>query len=867
MKKVFTLIIALFLMQNLLSASEQVIITSWLSTTPFEVNYPLFYDTPNVKGNTFTDRQLLSFGHVNLDGHQPEAGKELVSINGQSLTWMPLMANDDGFVLIEENAPGDQPQIVWMAAYLQTGRWLEASLELHSPYMMEARLNGKVIGTKTGIDTDEDNIGKLSHDLKLPRGTHLLTVKMLRPPQNGQEWRLKGIISLEEPYEPTNILPKTSPEGIKDILHFMDGVKISSVRPSPDGSLFAISYRQSLPPSDRSESWTEIRRFSDIGLVHSFRHASVSRLGWLPQSNAVSYTSTRDGKTTIYHHNLETGEKQIIAEGLEDFSGMRWSPDESYIIYTIREEGSGTDATMRHILGMQDRQGHFRHRSFLYKLDVASGLHTRLTHGSQTTSLHDISPDSSKLVFSQTRPDYLERPYFKHDLFIMDIKSFTVDTLLANKRWSVSTRFSPDGTQLLATGGPSAFDRIGENIPDGMIANNYDTQAFLLNLDDRSVKPITFDFDPSVASVYWHAVDNHIYILAGENDYRRLFRYDVRRDRIDRIETASEYISSINFASNERVATFIGNKANEHPKAYTLNLRNDSYTLLEDTDAERYRHVVFGDVREWDFTASTGAEISGRYYLPPDFDPEKKYPMIVYQYGGTNPVSRAFGGRYPLNIWAGHGYVVYVLQPSGATGFGQAFSAAHVNNWGKTVADEIIEGTQKFLDAHPFVDPERVGVAGASYGGFMTMLLLTHTDIFATGISHAGISSIASYWGEGYYGFSYSAEATANRFPWDSPEIYIGQSPLYRADKVNTPLLLITGDSDTNVPPGESIQMYTALKLLGREVELVLVEGENHHILTYNKRLQWHDAFMAWWDKYLKGQPEWWEEQFPGGNY
>jgi dipeptidyl aminopeptidase/acylaminoacyl peptidase len=260
-------------------------------------------------------------------------------------------------------------------------------------------------------------------------------------------------------------------------------------------------------------------------------------------------------------------------------------------------------------------------------------------------------------------------------------------------------------------------------------------------------------------------------------------------------------------------------------------------------------------------------EITGRVYYPPHFDPEKKYPVIVYYYGGIRPVGRTFGGRYPFNLWAGNDYLVYVLQPSGAVGFGQEFSAAHVNNWGLTVADEIIEGAQKFLEAHTYADATKVGCAGASYGGFMTMLLLTRTDIFTAAISHAGISSISSYWGEGFWGYSYSAGASANSFPWNNKDLYIGQSPLFHADKINTPLLLLTGDSDTNVPPGESIQMYTALKLLGRPVELVLVKGEDHHILPYSKRILWHKAIMAWWDKYLKGQGEWWEEQFPEKNF
>jgi dipeptidyl aminopeptidase/acylaminoacyl peptidase len=250
-------------------------------------------------------------------------------------------------------------------------------------------------------------------------------------------------------------------------------------------------------------------------------------------------------------------------------------------------------------------------------------------------------------------------------------------------------------------------------------------------------------------------------------------------------------------------------------------------------------------------------------YYPPDFSPERKYPCIVYYYGGTNPVGRDFGGRYPKQYWAAHGYVVYVLQPSGAVGFGQAFSAYHVNDWGKIVADEIIAGVQKFLDAHPFVDRNRVGGIGASYGGFMTMLLVTRTDLFAAAVSHAGISDITSYWGEGYWGFLYSAVATANSFPWNRKDIYVQQSPIYRADQIHTPLLLLHGTKDTNVPPVESHELFAALKILQRPVELVEIPGENHWVMDYRKRKIWTQTIMAWFDRWLKDQPEWWNHLYP----
>jgi dipeptidyl aminopeptidase/acylaminoacyl peptidase len=145
----------------------------------------------------------------------------------------------------------------------------------------------------------------------------------------------------------------------------------------------------------------------------------------------------------------------------------------------------------------------------------------------------------------------------------------------------------------------------------------------------------------------------------------------------------------------------------------------------------------------------------------------------------------------------------------------------------------------------------------------MTMLLQTQTDIFTCAISHAGISSISSYWGEGYWGYGYSANAAGDSYPWNRKDIYIDQSALFNADKINTPLLLLHGSEDTNVPLGESLQLWVGLKILGRPVEMVQVEGEDHWILTYSKRIEWHNTIMAWFDKWLKEETGDWKQLFP----
>ena len=865
--KLLIIYLSLLLLPGFVFGSNSLVISRWLTTGPLVIDVPAFYQTPNTLGKTFSDEQLLAFPHITLKDLYPEENQPIGWKAGQSQKWVPISTNEKGVLALSDSSKNDLPHVLYVSTYIRTDRWASAQLQVNSNYMLEAFLNGKRILTKTSVSKDAEAPGRSTANIKLPKGNHLLVIKTLKPAQSTNPWALSASLMVNEPFAIGNFYPNLSPQTIKDINHIMDGVKITRVQPSADGKHYAISYRQSLPPGDQSETWTDIRRFSDNQLVQTFRNSRATQFSWLPSGSVLSYVNTRNNQSTIFRHDIITGEITTHLEDEERLESFRWSPDGSFIVYTIREDGTNADATLRRVHGMEDRQPGWRNRRFLFKYDVSTGFRKQLTFGNITTSLLDISPDGKHILINKTRPDFSERPFFKSDLILIDLATLTADTLAGNQRWGVSATFSPDGTQLLALGGPSSFNGAGANVPEGTIPNNYDRQAFIFDLKARTINPITLNFDPSVVSAFWHPADNNIYFLTVDKDFQRIYRYETRRGKFALISTEADMITSMDFADKALIGTFMGSDTNAPSRAFQWNLRNQQIQVLADTESFNYRNVELGANKDWNFTTSTQVNVIGRYYLPPDFDPTRKYPLIVYYYAGTTPVGRTFGGRYPLGLWASNGYIVYVMQPSGAIGFGQEFSAAHVNNWGITVADEIIEATKAFIQAHPFVEANRVGAIGASYGGFMTKLLLTRTDLFAAAISHAGISSISSYWGQGFWGYSYSAEASAESFPWNRPDIYVDHSPLFLADRINTPLLMLTGDSDTNVPPGESIQMYTALKLLGRPVELVMIKGEDHTILTYNRRIEWHNTIMAWWEKHLKGYPEWWNDLFPPRNF
>lgn len=465
---------------------------------------------------------------------------------------------------------------------------------------------------------------------------------------------------------------------------------------------------------------------------------------------------------------------------------------------------------------------------------------------------------------STSKPDITRCPFSLSSLFEIDLTTLQADTLVAWDAYLGSASYSPDGKQLLVTGSPSAFGGIGKNCGEHPIANDFDTQAFIMDLATKKVQAITRDFNPTVSLVQWNRVDGCIYFDTTDGDCRHIYRYVPKTGGFEMLPLEEDVITSFTLANdNPVVAAYVGGGNTSTGVAYTYDTKKKVSTLLANPMKPILDKIELGQMEEWNFTASDGTEIKGMVCLPPSFDPNKKYPLIVYYYGGTTPTTRGITSPYCAQLFASRDYVVYVIQPSGAIGYGQEFSARHVNAWGERTADEIIEGTKKFCAAHPFVNDKRIGCLGASYGGFMTMYLQTKTDMFAAAASHAGISNVTSYWGEGYWGYSYNSVAAADSYPWNNLDLFTKYGALFNADKINTPLLLLHGTVDTNVPIGESIQLYNALKILGKPVEFITVDGENHFVLDYAKRELWHNSIMAWFARWLQDSPAWWNDLYP----
>jgi dipeptidyl aminopeptidase/acylaminoacyl peptidase len=833
MKKI-TGLLFLLLITGVTTAQNKTVCQDWRISGVTRLFMPFFADQPSVDGKTFDAAALL----------------ENVQTDDADLKSWPVVTIPGDSVLTSVNS---ENQMVRMAGFISSDRWTKASINISTNAIFELSLNGKRVKSQ-GKPSDRP----VKIDLTLGTGIHEMSLKLI-----SMEKTLRFAADLSAANDSAVLSWSTNPTRTLTINDVLEGVSISGARLSNSGKYLLIQTNEVLAGSGKIQSSFQVYDMELKRNLFALRNNAL-RADWMPKSDRLYYQVNRNETSDVIIYDMKSGTESVAASGLKSAGRIVWSPAEDYFIYSRNEEAEKT-GDLKRVFDNEDRIPGTRNRSYLYMYNPGTKVSQPLTAGSRSAMLQAISPDGRRVLFSVSRQDYSEPPFSKQTLYELEISTMRLDTIWSDKLHGGSCQYSPDGTQLLVSGGPETFGSLGVKVSEGRIPNSYDTQLFLFDLKSRKAEPLTRNFDPAAGMAYW-APDGKIYLTATERDYVNLYRLDPKRRSFTKIDVPVEVITSVDYAKNNSIAVLRGTSISIPDRLYTLDLSTGKSTLLCDPAAGRLENVISCQTEEWNFKNSRGTTIFGRVYYPVNYDPSKMYPLIVNFYGGTTPTSRAFGGRYPKEIWAAEGYMVYVLQPSGATGFGQDFSALHVNGWGREAIDDIIEGTKKFLAAFPSADADNVGCIGASYGGFTTMMLQTRTDIFRTAIAHAGISDITSYWGEGYWGYSYSAGATTGSYPWNRRDIYVDNSPLFNADKFSNSILLLHGTADTNVPPGESLQYYAALKILGKDVEMVLVSGENHQILDYKKRIEWHNTIMSWFDMKLKNQPQHWNEMYPDKN-
>lgn len=802
------------MLMTVMMASSQVKtdITQFNLAGPHAVTTPVAFDTVDVQGKKYDDKTLL---------------------NAVSLS-SPVTKLFDGQVLPSLE---DSRSVGLLTFYVNNSDYLKGKIEVKGPKNYKLFIDG----------------AEGSPDLKLAPEHHTFIIKYLAEPKDTDSIH----VTIDAPQAIAYTLENRHPYMVHDLT---DGKRVRGISLSADGQFVVVSY-QTTERGGNSRWDYELRETKTQRLISRPSHNPR----WMPKSIAWLEEEKEGNKRVLYKVEPLNGARTRFAYDIPEGS-YTVSPTEDYLIFSIEEKGPKEDKDVFEVLEMDDRQLGWRDRRYLAKYDIATGITQRITFGTKGERLSDISQDGRKLLIVSSYSRLAKRPTEVEDVFVMDTQTLKMDTLFTCIGFLGRGGFSPDGTQILFTGTPEAFDRIGCQLPESVTPSMTENELFLYDIASKQVTPMTKDFDPSIDNgPDWSWADRQIYFTAEDRDYVNLFALNPKTGKITKLPAEGDDIYRFDVAAHAPVIGYLSYKTMEPASAYVMDLsgksRKSEYTFFDGATALGDAEV--GTCEDWNFKNSRGDTVYGRLYLPKDFDATKQYPMIVYYYGGCSPVSRYFESPYAPQYWNSLGYVAYILEPSGATGFGQEWASRHVNTAGRGPAEDIIEGVKQICKDHPFINPKKIGCMGASYGGFMTQYLQTQTDIFAAAVSHAGITNHTSYWGEGYWGYNYSEVSMANSYPWSHRQLYVDQSPLFNADKIHTPLLLLHGNADTNVPLIESLQMFTALKLLGREVALVEVQGENHHILEYGKKEKWLATQMAWFAKWLKDDPTWWDALYP----
>ncbi|MDE6272052.1 MAG: prolyl oligopeptidase family serine peptidase [Muribaculaceae bacterium] len=818
---------------------------------------PATPDSIDVKKNPFKMESLLS----SLSPlSEFKAAEEIKGLKIVDLSSNALKKREDSTPTIRRYLTSFRPDA-----------FFKGEIIVKTPGMLKGFLNGKEILSKNSFDTiPSASKAKLTlepgQDALLE--LHILSEKYMALPE----------VAIIPDKESVTVSLQQGPElkPIYNIYTILSGERIANVRISPDGNYLLVKATFCQDGVNTDTDYYVLDRRTNRKIVEDLDN-DVAWLNNKPSTLLYSESSQKSGLClkTLEIPSMKNG---IMASHLpDDAAGGTLSPDGKYIVYYSKTDGQKDTGITRRLLSPDDRQPGKRDSYYLSLYNFDEKTARTLTFGGPSTYILDISPDSRKILYSSTRETPERFPFYEATVVEMDVNTLKTDTIRGFDASFTEAIYSPDGKQLLIAAGPNAFNGIGLNAGDFDWGNDFDMQLYIAELAKgtlKNIKPATRDFDPSVmGGLIWNPTDRKIYFRAQKGYDAFIYSLNPVSGEIAMLPSEVDFVTSWSVCRNHPdIVGYTGMGYEYMGKAYVLNSRTGKSTLIASPNDPYISRVNFGKSAMWEFecpedayskAAAPGSlptKVECTYTLPPDFDSSKKYPMIVYYYGGTSPTTHTNHSPYTPNLLASRGYVVLTMNPSGTIGYGQEFSARHVNAWGDRTADEIIYGVRKFCEENPYVDDHKIGCIGASYGGFMTQLLQTKTDLFAAAVSHAGISNIASYWGEGFWGYSYNSVAAARSYPWNNPKLFIENSPLFSADKIHTPLLLLHGNRDTNVPIGESIQLYNALKILGRDVEFITIDGSDHIVIDFQQRKEWHATIMAWFERWLKGDSRWWDE-------
>jgi dipeptidyl aminopeptidase/acylaminoacyl peptidase len=479
-------------------------------------------------------------------------------------------------------------------------------------------------------------------------------------------------------------------------------------------------------------------------------------------------------------------------------------------------------------------------------LDVTPGDFDAPPYGASTGTDYAFSPDSKEILFLKN-PDKVEAVSTNSDIFVVALNDGTPRNLTAtNKGYEASPMFTPDGKYILYRSQKT----------EGFEADRW--RIMRHNRQTGETVELTVGFDQQVDEMILSPDGKTIYFTANERGYSPVFSVPLEPDFKMRIAThvktavPNGFYSNLNILPDGKTLIMLGSSMTSPAEVYRASIeRPEAIVNLSKANAP----LNFAKPEEIEWTGALNAKIHGYIVKPVNFDASKKYPMIVLIHGGPQGAwNNNWGYRWNPQMFANAGYIVFAPNPRGSTGYGQKFVDEVSADWGGRAYQDIMSGVAAVLKKNPYIDKNRVGAAGASYGGYMVDWILGHNNDprvkFKALVSHAGVYNLESMAGatEELWFVKYEFKG----MPWENPVNYNKWSPHKFAANFKTPTLVTAGELDYRVPVDQSLQLYTALQLNETPSKLIIFPDEGHWILKPQNSEFWYSQVLAWFDKYLK---------------
>ncbi|UOE39721.1 S9 family peptidase [Chryseobacterium suipulveris] len=446
------------------------------------------------------------------------------------------------------------------------------------------------------------------------------------------------------------------------------------------------------------------------------------------------------------------------------------------------------------------------------------------------------SPDSSQLLYvvkPKSGKEYVTST--NTDIFAYDLATGTTKNLTEeNKGYDNNPVFSPDGKFLLYT----SMKR------DGFEADKNDIK--IINWKTGAKINLTANWDESVSGgISWSEDSKMIYFSSAFRGTKQLFSLNPNNGKITQITKGDFDVNDIYFAGKSS-ALVSRTDMNHNADLYSVNLKSGVMAKVTDVNQENYAKITSSKTELKMVKTTDGKEMGVWFVYPPNFDPAKKYPTLLYCQGGPqSALTQFFSTRWNLALMAANGYIVVAPNRRGMPGWGTEWNEAISKDWGGQPIRDYLSATD-FAKTLPYVDGDRMGAVGASYGGYSVLMLAgVHGNRFKTFISHNGLFDMKSWYGTTEELFFANWDIGA---PWDkpTPKAYTEFNPSNFTDKWNAPLMIIQGGLDFRVPYEQGNQAFQTARLKGLKSKFLYYPNENHWVLKPHNGLVWQREFFDW---------------------